>query len=67
MPKQTEALGTRMSGVHLTKHAHSCLSFFPQIVALPTERESFKMDEYDPRAKGTEKVFKTIFPTTVFN
>ena len=56
-----------MSGVHLTKHAQSCLSFFPQIVALPTERESFKMDEYDPRAKGTEKVFKTIFPTTVFN
>lgn len=33
--------------------------YFPQIVALPTEREAFTMDAYDPRAKGTEKVFKT--------
>ena len=38
-----------------------CLPFlFPQIVALPTEGESFTMNEYDPRTTGTEKKnFKT--------
>jgi len=36
------------------------LPFFPQIVALPTEEGAFTMNEYDPRAIGTGKIFKTI-------
>jgi len=36
------------------------LPFLPQIVALPTEEGAFTMNEFDPRAIGTEKFFKTI-------